>query len=150
MTLRTVLDNLAAALASDTSIAAWCEANFGRGHRVFRGVDFADPPRESDCPVIAISTRERGRDDAGHYYLHGIVVSCAIVSSGTTTAGNVVSYDGLDLLNEFAAMAERVATLHLLSLSVPVVQPAEIADQVAFPWFVAHWAYQLQLRDILS
>lgn len=150
MSLKTVLDSLVTALSTDAAIAAWCNAHFGRSVKVFRGMDPADPPRDADCPMIAVSTRERGRDDHGQYYLHGLVVSCGIVSAEVAINSNIVTYGGMDLINEFAALVEMAATKNLLDQSVPVTQPAEIIDQVALPWWVAHWAYQLQVRDVLA
>lgn len=150
MTLKDALDAIVNAVSTDAGIAAFCQTNYRQGPFVFRGVNPEDPPGEAFTPCVVVSTGGRGRSGDYHRRLHEIHVACGIVGDKPSVSGNVVSYPGVDLVNEFAELVESVATKALLEADVLSSLPMGDPDQIITSWHLARWTYQVEIENLLA
>jgi hypothetical protein len=148
MSLTTVLQNLAVALANDSQIESICTSAWGRSLTVYRRVGELHVPEADRTPMVQIQSGTRSRD--GHYVNHGLIL--AVFAGGLAepvqTGQVVASADEADA----EALAERVEVVAQSSFDAQGVaaSPAEgEGDVITGPFFVAAYSYVITLKNVI-
>lgn len=141
--LNDVFTILAAALEADASIAAYCAAEFGKPLSILVGIDPKAPPKfDTSAPMVLISSATRFREPLQAYLVHrlrvGIAVEC---DDPPTKTGNVITYPGLEKLDEISVLVERCITTALNGAGFAAIQAPEYDDVTNHPMYEAVWTY---------
>lgn len=105
MNINTLTDILKTAIAEDSALIDWCEANYLL-HSVWVNMDLTDPPAESACPYIVIYPvgKQVGERQTPKHHIFEIV--CCLYDAGSTTSGNTTVYDGVANLESLRKLVE--------------------------------------------
>ena len=94
MDINTLTSALKTAIAGDSSLTAWCTANY-RKHSVWVNMDLTDPPAESSCPYVVIYPVGKQVGEMQSPKRHVFEIVCCLYDAGSTTSGNTTVYTGV-------------------------------------------------------
>jgi hypothetical protein len=82
------------AIAADTALIVWCQANYAKAPAVYLGFDDDDPPDSTHYPLIQIinAVRQRGADK--HRSVWDVEISIFIENTGKVSVSGGVTYTG--------------------------------------------------------
>ena len=115
MDVNTLINDLVEAIAGDSVIETWCQAQYGKSVQVFTYVDLRNPPAADDCPCVCVTPVEK--QYPGREYADAVDMTCIVHDRSTRT------HDGYDNILEYVG-TRNVEALRKLVLSV-------LADLVA-------------------
>ncbi len=139
--MKTLIDLIVAAIEADASLAEWCETNYESGPYLTIGVARHDAPSLANSPAINIFPFSRRKDSSQNYYIYGLGVHVAIVEDGITVAGNRTTYTGIERVDEFARMVEKIVTKTMNANGYASVQSDDLTDVCEPPFFMAAITY---------
>jgi len=121
-------------------INAWCNLTYGRGQKVFIGIDGKNPPASDDYPVISVHPSEKEAGPAVDPMTHVIEIETGIEDENLATGGgeNVVEYAGVKRNETFRKLVETAA---LKAIEAEGLRPASLKVTYlsieVFPLFLA-------------
>jgi hypothetical protein len=102
LTASELITAIAAALAADTTLIAWCDAQFGTDLVIYEGA-----PDEADAPCIAIlGVSGNSRSDGGTEIIKQVVLGVSVENSEVVTDGYRRTHTGLHQVETMRELAE--------------------------------------------
>lgn len=59
MDINTLMTDLAEAVATDSDVESWCQAQYEKSIKVFMNFDVRNPPQAADCPCVCLYPAEK-------------------------------------------------------------------------------------------
>lgn len=98
-----LLTQIAAALASDSALDAWCDINLPSPPGVWIGINSLNPPRQSAYPLIAITDIRTTGEALRGEVTHAVDIACGVVSESIEISGTITTHAGMILAEKFRA-----------------------------------------------
>ena len=140
MDINTLTPDLALALAADSAIESWVQANYDKSFKLFVNIDPRDPPGESDRPFILFypTAKKVGsmRDEKPHIYQIEVVLHNEEMVDPQRRA-NLVEYIGVAHVEALRKLVETALVAALpgsLDLDEIEIEYDTLND---FPFFFA-------------
>jgi len=146
MNINELTVDFAEAVAKNTALETWCQAQYALDHTVYAGLDIRNPPKDSDCPYVVLYPVRKEFGQHRREKLHEFeVVSCL---HDTTTrvhedALNLVEYTGVQNIETMRKLVEDAISgvdIGNLTLSVVAVDYEMIES---FPFFMCGMVIQV-------
>lgn len=139
------------AIRADAALEAWCQDKFSKSPKIYIGLDVANPPKESDCPFIAlVAPRRTGGVEAG-MLTHELVITFGLVCSDITVdSTGDETIEGGNLIGD---MWELIWAVLVAQFSTNVFLSEEdttIDGVVTFPLFVGASQVNIHIPVIMG
>lgn len=147
-TIDDIVQALFTTLKADAALKSYCTTTLVGSLHLFNAHDDQSPPPENESPYVILEANgPMRRDDNAHYYAQDMRITAAIVDGGRVTTGNVTTYSGVEKINDFSEIVERIITTYMYQNHLAAEQgPAE--TRMVFPWF--YWNTTLTFSHIRS
>jgi hypothetical protein len=109
MDITSLVNVIAAAVASDPEIKTWCDVTYGQTHKVYKNADRRNPPGEDDCPFVILFPTGKTAGERRSRKNHRIEVDVCIHDDSTSFSDDIaglISYAGVDRIEEFRKLVE--------------------------------------------
>ena len=128
---------IAAAIKADGPLNAFCSLWFGGVLTLHVGIDKNNPPGDADLPVVALIPQSSGIINEDDHRENPIVIGVAIRKDTSTTSESpeVITFDGLDLLDQIVEL--------IWQAMVPFTM-ASLAQQDRDCLSVGSWRYEME------
>lgn len=116
MNITTLINTFRDAIHDDPATQAWCVANYGRAHKVYKGMDKRNPPGKDDTPLVDLFKVGKTAGYALEDMDHAIGVICELYDAdGKTIDGkvNIVELESVDLIEAFRKLTETVIVANI-------------------------------------
>lgn len=153
MNILTLVRNIRDAIYDDVATLSWCQAEYGRRHQVFCGVDTRKLQTQADYPLVHVFPVRRISGNRFEEQRNVIGISVGLVNTDTSAeeaavAGrpSLIEMQGISHLETFRQLVETAAAgADLLngwidSLEVEYGDPLE-----CFPFFVAEMLAEVNI-----
>jgi hypothetical protein len=127
-----ILRELAAGVAANAAVNAWCQEHYSDDIHVILGIDQKRPPSPQDVPFVAFSASES--TDKGLLTQGTLLfdVLWGVTDEGKTTDGNLTEYTGVRLCDELGALVS--AALERVEKGYTVAS-GSYSIELSTPWF---------------
>lgn len=140
--MKTLIDLIVAAIKADTALATWCDTNYDQdGPHITVGVAQRDAPALANSPAINIFPFSRRKDASQNYYIYGLGVHVAVVEDEVVVDDKLTTYTGIERVDEFARMVEKIVTKTMNANGYASVQSDDLNDVCEPPFFMAAITY---------
>lgn len=117
------------ALASDPAITAWCFEKYGRGHKLFAGLDLKRAPKPEETPYIILRAGAKVESEA-EPYRYAFSVGWGLVNDEKTETGNIIELAGTKDADELGQLI--LECLTSVSPNYPVTRVEYDLDSIDF------------------
>lgn len=150
-TLTDALSIMAQALVNDSDINTLCNSAWGQSLTVVRRADPEFRPGDGNLPLVVFRSISRMRlEENPHYTIHPVLVGVfASVGQEPSLADGIYTFPLEAEAEELTWRVERILTQALSDNGIPPIQDNEGGDLLHGAFFVAGWAYNIQIRNIL-
>jgi len=139
MNINTLLDSISEAIATDSDISTWCNANYSDGVSVYVNIDSRKPPRQDDCPLVLVYPVAKFCGQRENEKQHVFSIGCCVYDeSRASHAGisNITEYAGVknaEALRKYVETAIAGLTLTNCEIS-PVEVEYDPIESFPFIW----------------
>ncbi len=149
MSLTSVLDTVARALAGDATIDSICQSTWGKSLTVHRRVGELYIPQEGEAPLVQMTSRSRARD--GHYVTHVVTVAVIAGELAEPAWDGTIRYSpDEESAEDLAERVEAVAQASLGDQGVAGEASEEAEDLLTGPYFIAAYNFRITLRNSIQ
>jgi len=134
MTTAEVLEAIRDAIAADSTLDAWCQAEIGKSPTVHLGIDEANPPPESDYPIVVIVGSDHLRSETEKEIAWPVYLGVGVVNGTVLTDGRKKTYEGL---LQAEAMREQVENALYRSRIAGLDSAGNSSQDSEYPIFVS-------------
>ena len=151
MDVYTLMNNLVTAVAADTTLKTWSQANYGQDHNVFIDQDDREPPGESSAPDVQFHSPSKNADEEVRIvdYTIGLFIVLYDAAEATRAEDNVAEYSATQNLVTFI---DRILVVIRETMPAGWVMAYDyITDTIsAFPNFEADVAVMFRQRILIG
>ena len=149
--VNSIIEDLAAAIKSDSALSAWCVTTFDRELSVSEGYDPLDDPEEVDVPLVILFplTKSGGLDRS--VKLVSVQVSCIVFDDGQPDlVSGVARYSGSRNVETLRQMVVDVIRDNLPAGIMPSEIETSYMDIGEFSFFTAVMAMSLIEEQLIG
>lgn len=103
-----LMKSIKATLLENAELAEYCRTRFGRGVKVYIGVDEQNLPLPSECPLIALDINKIEYSSKNQIVDANVEIRIsAVIQYDSVTKDNGVEYDGIGVLEELLEIIKK-------------------------------------------
>jgi len=137
LTASDLIDAIGAALAADTVLNDWCQAQFGTHLTIYEGAPETEDPALPCIAILGVSGNSRS--DGAKEIIRQVVLGLSIENGTITTSGNRKIQDGLHQVETLRELAEDA----VFRAKLGAVAADFVAEpDVHFPLFITYAAIE--------
>lgn len=103
-------NNISRAVATDASLASWCNTTYGREHRVFKRIDRRNPPGQNDCPFVVIRPIGKSSGERRERKSHSVKVDVCVFDASNDPDDALYGVDSYQAESDLELFRQKVLT----------------------------------------
>jgi len=136
MTSVQIMETIRNALAADSALLAWSQAQFGKLPTIYLGIDERKPPPADEFPIVSLTGITFLQGEGAREIVGQIDLGVGVLQEEIISSGQMRTFKGLLQAEELRALAED--TLYRLKLPGALDSRAETAAVSAYPLFISY------------
>jgi hypothetical protein len=139
------------AIRADATLEAWSQLKFGKSVKIYVGLDAANPPKESDCPFVALVAPGRKAGVEANDSTYELVVTFGLVCPDITS--DVTGDETMEGCGLIGDLWELIWTALVTGFSQNVflsVEDTTIDGVVTFPLFIGASSININVPAIIG
>ncbi len=124
-------------IADNSAVKAWCQATYGKDHKVYLGIDQDNPPAETAYPLVSLYPLSKKGGLFEERKTHEFGVSLGIYDSTLAAGGktNVIEYNGVQRIEAFRKLISAAISAALTTVRIIGSESTYEALEL-FPYFL--------------
>jgi hypothetical protein len=143
--------NAKTTIRNNAAFNAWCIENFGKQAKIFIGIDEGNPPRQEDCPFVAISCPQRMAGVEADTIVYQMIVTFGVTSEDVSIDTNGdQTLIGLTLMSQ---MWEKLWLALVAGFSDNVFLSEEdttLEGVITFPMFIGASQININIPNLIG